>query len=192
MTQIPQNAKLVFNGILFKIYQWEQKMFDGTYETFEVALRNDNVQVLTTLNDKIILIKEKQPDFNNYKIGLPGGNVDDNETPQIAGKRELLEETGIECKELEFLSKDSLGSKVIRNFYIYIGRNSKKITQPLNTKGEKITVLELTFEDFIKETQKENFRNPKLKEIIKTILETPGELEKFKKRLFQKTQLNNI
>ena len=185
MTKMPNNSKLVFEGVLFKIYQWKQEMFDGSYETFEIAKRNDNVQVITTIDDKIILIKEIQPGFNKKTLGLPGGNVDDNEDPKKAAKRELLEETGIECNSLEFLSRDSLGSKVLRDFILYIGRNSREVSKPKNSRGEKIEVLKVSFEKFVEETQKEEFRNPKLREIIYRMKNTPGELEKFRKRLFE-------
>lgn len=184
-SQIPQNAKLVFKGILFNIYQWEQIQFDGTYKTFEMAQRSSNVQVLTTLNDKVILIEDMQPGFNKPKIGLPGGNVDFEEKIVDAAKRELFEETGIKCEDLELLSIDSLGSKVDRKFYLFIGYNSKQIKEAQHSKSEHINVRKLSFDDFIKETQKDDFRNPKLKELIFQMIHTKGELERFKQRLFK-------
>jgi len=33
---VPEEAKLVFKGIIYDVYQWEQKMFDGTFSTFEM------------------------------------------------------------------------------------------------------------------------------------------------------------
>lgn len=32
---IPSFAKKVFKGIMFDVYQWQQKMFEGKLETFE-------------------------------------------------------------------------------------------------------------------------------------------------------------
>ncbi len=37
--KIPPNAKRVFKGIIFDVYQWQQKMFDGSKETFEMLKR---------------------------------------------------------------------------------------------------------------------------------------------------------
>ena len=59
--QIPKNARLVFNGKLFQVYQWRQKMFDGSYQIFERARRADSVITIATVKDKIVVLKQKQP-----------------------------------------------------------------------------------------------------------------------------------
>ena len=33
--KVPKQAKRVFKGVIFDVYQWEQEMFDGTKEIFE-------------------------------------------------------------------------------------------------------------------------------------------------------------
>ncbi len=33
---IPDHATCVFRGMLFDVYQWQQEMFDGSIETFEM------------------------------------------------------------------------------------------------------------------------------------------------------------
>lgn len=185
MEQLPKYAKLVFEGKIFKIYQWEQKMFDGSIQIFEIAKRNDNVQVLATVNDKIILIKELQPHFKKYKISLPGGNVDDNESPKDAAKREFFEETGYKADNLVLFKKNSLGSKVIRTFYLYITKNPKQINNVIDTNGEKIQLMLVDFNDFIKLSQNENFRNKELTSYIKQIQNDDFKMLKFKELLFK-------
>lgn len=32
---IPDHAKCVFKGVIFDVYQWEQKLYNGTTTTFE-------------------------------------------------------------------------------------------------------------------------------------------------------------
>ena len=53
---IPDNAKIVFNGILFDVYHWEQKMFDGTTRTFEAVRRIPTTQILAVTEQKKIVI----------------------------------------------------------------------------------------------------------------------------------------
>jgi hypothetical protein len=43
---IPENAKLAFKGIIFEVWQWEQKMFDGSIEIFERIWRSPSVNIL--------------------------------------------------------------------------------------------------------------------------------------------------
>lgn len=34
--KLPPQAKKVFTGQIFDVYQWEQEMYDGSFETFEM------------------------------------------------------------------------------------------------------------------------------------------------------------
>ena len=100
--KLPENAKCVYKGKLFDIYNWEQEMFDGSFETFEAVKRCDSVQVIAvTPNKKLIITKEAQPYVGNF-LSIPGGRVDKGEGHEEAAKRELIEETGIKSKKLIF------------------------------------------------------------------------------------------
>ncbi len=43
---LPQNAKCVFEGILFDTWQWEQELFDGSFTTFEAIVRIGSTQII--------------------------------------------------------------------------------------------------------------------------------------------------
>ncbi len=45
--------------------------------------------------DKVLLVKRKNTNYFKNYYGLPGGKIENGETPEEAAKRELLEETGI-------------------------------------------------------------------------------------------------
>ena len=180
---IPKNSELVYEGILFRIYHYPQKLDNNKTVTFELARRQDNVQILLIYNSKIILVKENQPQFNKPLIGPAGGNANWDESPEKGAIRETYEETGIEVNEIKLFATDNINfQKFCRNFYLYIGWGNEQIAKPQNTSLEKIELLELTFEEFIKETQKQDFRNPKLKQIVKEIINN-NELEEFEKIL---------
>jgi len=93
---IPEYAKCVFNGIIFDVYQWQQKQFDGTTATFEKLKRPDTVMLLPVTNDKKIVITEQEQPGKQPFIGSIGGRVDPGEDILTAAKRELLEESGYE------------------------------------------------------------------------------------------------
>src|SRR3989344_1513944 len=88
---MPDDAKKVFNGKIFDVYQWEQELYDGTKVTFEKLKRPDTVVVFPVLDDgRIILTEQEQPNKKNF-IGATGGRVDEGQDGFMAAKRELLE-----------------------------------------------------------------------------------------------------
>src|SRR3989344_5876898 len=93
---IPSNAKMVFRGKLFEVWQWEQKMFDGSVEIFEHLRRPNTAVVVPTVRDKILIEVQEQPHRFKPFLSLPGGKCNWEEDPLAAARRELLEETGYE------------------------------------------------------------------------------------------------
>jgi ADP-ribose pyrophosphatase len=70
--KIPKEAKLVFKGVIFDVYQWQQKMFDGSFETFEMLKRPNTVEIIATQGDKILLSHQSQPNKKDF-LSLFGG-----------------------------------------------------------------------------------------------------------------------
>lgn len=74
---IPPHAKRVFKGILFDVYQWQQKQYDGSYKTFEKIKRSDTVSVIpVTAEGKFIITHQEQPLTDPF-TGFPGGILDE-------------------------------------------------------------------------------------------------------------------
>jgi ADP-ribose pyrophosphatase len=70
---------------------------DGRTADFEVLYGPDTVAVLAlTKDDEVILVREFRPGPEEVVLELPGGLVDEGQTPAEAAHRELLEETGYE------------------------------------------------------------------------------------------------
>ncbi len=181
MSKLPKNAKKVFEGILFDIYQWKQEMFDGSYQIFEKIVRMPSSQLIViTKEEKLILLNEEQPSIGKF-TGLVGGHVEKNETPIQNAKKELLEETGMKTDNIKLWKITNLGSKIEWESHYFIAKNCEKIQDPTPEVGEKIEVREFNFDNFIKETQKENFRNKNFQNMIFKMIHTKGELDKFKK-----------
>ena len=185
MIGIPKDAKRVHKGLLFDVYQWEQKMFDGTEKTYEKLKRRDSVTILPITEDgKIILGREQQPAREPF-VSIPGGQVDDGEESEHAARRELLEETGYEPGEL-FLwqTVQPYGNKIEWDVYGYIARGCKKVADQHLDAGEKIELQLVTFDEFIQIAAfDENFRVEELTKIILRAMLNPGGLDELKKLL---------
>jgi ADP-ribose pyrophosphatase len=155
---IPEHAKCVFKGEIFDVYQWEQKMFDGSTAIFEKVKRPDTVIVFPVLeNGKILLTKQEQPGGRRPFIGAAGGRVNKDEEILAAAKRELLEETG--CTAEEFVLWKSLQPQIKIEWavYVFIGKGAKKVAGLSLDAGEKIETVEVTFDEFMDMARQDNF-----------------------------------
>ncbi len=185
MKKIPDNAKLVFKGIVFDVYHWQQEMFDGSFATFEALKKKDSVTILATVGDKIILNKEEQPNKLPF-LALPGGMVEAGALPLDDAKRELLEETGYVTEGWQewFVSDPLNTGRIEWNNYFYIARNCQKIAEQKLDPGEKIENILVSFEELLEFRNNPKARNKDLFPLLEKAAENEEEKEKLKTLLF--------
>jgi ADP-ribose pyrophosphatase len=147
--KIPKNAKRVFKGEIFDVYQWQQKLFDGSYSTFERIKRQDSVQIIPVEGSKILLADEKQPD-RKRRINFVGGRIDRKETPLATAKRELKEETGCEAEQWLLFKNYNPLSKIDWNIYYFIAIGVHKVSSQSLDAGEKITIKKVSLDEFFR------------------------------------------
>jgi ADP-ribose pyrophosphatase len=182
--KLPQEAKRVFKGKIFDVYQWDQRMFDGTYETFEMLKRPNTIEVIAIKGDKILLSKQSQPNKHDY-YSLFGGRAEEGEEPLATAQRELLEESGYTSNEWEFWQRYDPIHKIEWEIFIFIARNCKKMQDPTLDAGEKIETVTCSFEEFIEITTSKQFWGDYLALTFLTM--TRAEKESFRKKLFTKS-----
>ena len=146
---IPDNAKKVFGGVLFDVYQWEQELFDGTKTIFEKLKRPDTVVVFPILDDEKILLTEQEQPGKEPFVGATGGRVDNGEDILEAAKRELLEESGYEASEFILWDAQHPTSKIDWVVYTFIAKGLKKVSDMNLDAGEKITLKPVSLDEFI-------------------------------------------
>lgn len=179
--KIPENAKLVFKGVIFEVYQWEQELYDGSKVTFERLKRPDTAVVFPVTEDKkVIILEQEQPGKSTY-IGAAAGRVEEGEKPEDAAERELLEETGYKAEELILLSTIHPSDKIDWTVYCYIAKGCKKVSEPNLDPGEKIQTKLVSFEEFLEVAIEENFYDREIKLEIYKAKSSPEEMEKFRK-----------
>lgn len=145
---MPIKAKKVFDGVIFDVYQWPQKMFDGTEQTFERLKRQDTAEMIVTQGDRILIQAEEQPDRAPF-LTFPGGRVEDREEPLAAAKRELLEETGFVSDAWTLHQAVMPLVKIDWTVYLFIAQEARQVQEPHLDAGEKISVRWVTFDAFL-------------------------------------------
>jgi ADP-ribose pyrophosphatase YjhB (NUDIX family) len=146
---LPENAKRVFEGKIFDIYQWEQKLYDGSTAIFEKAVRPDTVAVIPLLpGNQVLLIEDSQP-HREAVLTVPTGRIEEGENPEEAARRELLEETGYAVDSLELLQEEHPTQKLDWVVYWYIGRGARQAQDAKPDPGEKISLRITPLEKFI-------------------------------------------
>lgn len=145
---IPGNAEVAYKGKIFRVYTWEQQLFDGTYSIFErVVVRGSVIVIPITERNTIIVARQTQPSRNTF-IGFIGGKMEKNELPLEAAKRELMEETGISGDSWLNLGTWSPFYKVHWPQHYFVVRQLTISSKTHTDKNEKIELLELTIDDF--------------------------------------------
>lgn len=156
---IPENAQRVFKGKIFDVYQWEQRLFDGSIETFEKIKRTDTVNVIPITHDnKLILSEQEQPGAPPF-IGVLGGRINKYESPEDAAHRELMEEAGIETGNMVLWFTDQFIEKIDWAVYTFIAKECKKISEQSLDSGEKIKLIYVSFDEFLDIVARDNYRD---------------------------------
>ncbi len=161
-SKLPKNAKPVFKGVIFEVWQWRQTMFNRGWETFEMLKRPNTAQAIPVVGDKILILKQKQPNRLKAFYSIAGGRCESGEPPLKAAKRELLEETGYVSGDWRLLKKINPVGKIVWTVYTYIARRCVYKQPPRLDSGEKITSQLMTFDQFLKLADQPNFYEPEL------------------------------
>ena len=159
---IPPHAKKMFSGVIFEVWQWEQKMFDGSTETFERLKRPNTAQVIATVGEKILTQTEEQPDAKQPFVSLPGGRCNEGEDALSAAKRELLEETGYESSDWSLWREVDPVGKIEWTVSTFIARNCAVKTAQNIDAGEKIETRLIGFDEFLLLADEPSFYSPEI------------------------------
>ncbi len=126
------SRRVMYAGRIFSIVQVRRKVEAQAREfTFDVLECPDwvNVVALTDAGD-VVLIRQYRAGAQTITLEIPGGTVDEGETPLDAARRELSEETGYEADTWELIGRVEPNPAFQTNStYTYLARDAKK-TQP--------------------------------------------------------------
>lgn len=101
-----------------------------------------------TEQNTILFVRQYRHGAAEVFVELPAGVVEKDEDPQMAARRELLEETGYAFTDIEYICKLYANPATSGNLtYTYLLRGGHKVQNQELDNSEDIEVVELTIEE---------------------------------------------
>lgn len=129
------------------VYEGDRRMARRRYETpdgkasFDVVLDGPGTAVLALTDDgRVVLTRQFRPGAERVVWDLPGGFVDEGETPVEAAARELREETGYEAADLEVVAALFPGAYSTEQRHAVVARGCRPTTRPDTDDDERVEV----------------------------------------------------
>lgn len=143
---VPDDAKNVFEGVIFDVYQWQLAIFDGSESTWEMIKRPDTTAAICVIDGKILVIEEEQP-HSGGSIAFPGGRADVDDTVLDAIKREVAEEVGYKLKNWRLINVQQPHTKIEWFVHIFLAWDVESKSEINLDPGEKIVPKLMSFDE---------------------------------------------
>ncbi|WP_313190940.1 NUDIX hydrolase [Sphingobacterium sp.] len=104
--------------------------------------------VALTEDNQVIFVKQYRHGAGRIMVELPAGVVEDNEDPEIAARRELLEETGYAFDDISFVCELFANPATSGNItYTYLLTGGRKVQEQDLDPSEDIEVVLMDLEE---------------------------------------------
>ena len=122
----------------------EGKIID---EYFVVELPATACAVAITAQDEVLMVRQYRHPLKETILEIPGGFVDENETPAMAIERELREETGYEFTAITQVGRVSANPGVLEGYtYLFLAEGGKKTGAQQLDKNEVLELEKISVE----------------------------------------------
>ena len=151
------SSEQIFSGKVINLQVDEVELPNGKTSRREIIKHPGAVAVIAiTPDQKLVMVEQYRKALEKSIIEIPAGKLEPGEEPALTARRELEEETGYECENLElilsFYTSPGFADEIV---YLYEATGLTKKEQPAACdEDEFVEVLEITVEEaerYIKE-----------------------------------------
>lgn len=137
------DSEIVYDAGFFKVVKEAVKLPDGQVRDYHFCKHPGAVAVVPVDDDgRILMVRQFRQACDDALLEIPAGKIDPGEDPWVCGRRELLEETGYECGDLDLLSSfyPSPGMTDEKT-HVFVGRELKIVAPaPTHDGGEPLSL----------------------------------------------------
>ena len=114
-------------------------------EYFVVELPTTVCAVAITEEHEVLMVRQYRHPVEETLLEIPGGFIDENETPGQALKRELKEETGYEFTSVINVGRIAANPGVLNNFtYFFLAKGGKKTAEQKLDNNEELQLEKIS------------------------------------------------
>ncbi len=144
------SSKNVFDGVLLHVYKDDIELPNGNNAVREYIKHQGAVCVVPVTDEmEVIAVKQYRYPIGRVTIEIPAGKLDAGEEPLTAAKRELSEETGVECADIEYIGglypSVAYTDEII---HMYVAKNLV-FGQAHTDDDEFLNVVKIPLKDFV-------------------------------------------
>ena len=104
--------------------------FDGFSKEYYVSDHGQRAAVVAVRNGEVLLVRQYRLIINGLSYEIPGGRIEENETPEAAAMRECLEETRVQCLNVKPLIGYHPGLDIWKNYtHVFYSEELEEIAE---------------------------------------------------------------
>ncbi len=146
------SSEYLSNHIYFTARRDVCQRQDGTIidPYFVVEIPRSATALAITEDNKVLLVRQYRHPLERTLIETPGGFIDEGEDFADGMRRELLEETGYEFKDIEHLAEVAANPGILSGYTdLFLATGGKKKGKQQLDHNEEIEVIEVEIDDLI-------------------------------------------
>ena len=118
---------------------------------YVVELPTTACAVALTEEGEVLMVRQYRHPLAEILLEIPGGFIDENESSDVAMKRELLEETGYEFSSIIKVGKIAANPGVLNNYtYLFLAKGGVKTSEQKLDETEELEVEKISLQELKK------------------------------------------